>query len=161
MRKYVASLIISFFLVMFGIFLTISEVLNFKIVDKFDNNVLAKYTKTYDIEIAKPKIEINASQTNEPTVVYDNTLEKGKMKLVVTYYNEIMDIDKYVLVNDDTDVLYVDIDEIEEFRTVKKLIEVTIEGLKEDTIYNYEKAIRPDLNVIINEADKDVVKIRN
>jgi hypothetical protein len=35
-----------------------------------------------------------------------------------------------------------------------------IEGLKNKEIYNYDVALKPNVKVLINSADDDVVKIR-
>ena len=160
MRKYIITLTMSFFLIIFGAILTVSEVLDFNISDTFNDESFSTKTLSYDIKLDNTATEVDTDFTKTPVIIYDNTMASGSMKLTVTYYDDFIAIDKFSLTRNHNDVIYITADGNEDFRTVKKLIQLSINGLKNQEVYNYETALRPDVQIIINEADKDLVKIR-
>lgn len=161
MKKNIVILILSFFLIMFGMVLTVSEVVNFEVKDDFNDSTLTTMTTSYDFNLSGKSLDINTNFTKEPSVIIDNSLDKGTIKIKVTYYNELISINKFLISNENGNTLNINVEDTQDFDTVKKLIGVTLTGLRQNEVYNYANALKPTVNVYINDADKAAVKIRN
>jgi hypothetical protein len=160
MRKNIVILTLSFFLIIFGCVITVSEVVDYEVKDNFDDGTLTLMTNTYDLTLNNNTLDITTTFTEEPSIIYDNSMDKGDVKIKVTYYNELMNIDKFVITKTSGDTANISTDDTNNFDAVKKMISVTLNGLRHKEVYNYVSALKPTVKVFINEADKDAVKIR-
>jgi hypothetical protein len=155
MKKHFITLIIAFCFVIAGIITMAFETLEFSISDIFVDTNLNKRTVTYNLTKLKDKVEIIAPLNNNISIAYDNDIPAGNYKIVVTYYKDLLSIDKSNLIDDNNEIVYISVDDHSNFETFKQLIDITIEGLKNKVLYNYAMALTPEVKVYINEADKD------
>lgn len=161
MTKNIVVLTLSFFLIIFGAVLTVSEVVDYDVKDNFDEGTLTTMTTTYDLTLKNDKLDVDTYFTLEPSIVYDNSIDKGTVKIKVTYYNELMSIDKVMITRTRGDIIDIRVNDTNNFDSVKKIVSLTLNGLRNKEVYNYVNALKPTVVVFINEADKDAVKIRN
>jgi hypothetical protein len=161
MKRYIINLTISFVLIVFGIILSIFELLDFSIKDRFDDQTLSSKTGSYDFIINKELIEIDTSAIGKSDIIYNNNITPGSLKVEVTYYNNLLEIDKFSLVRNDREIVYFALDKVDDFNTAKKLIKITLDGLKKKTLYNYAEAVLPEIRIYINKVDSDSIMVRN
>lgn len=160
-RTCIFVAITSFIFIMLGIVFTVAEALEYSIVDDFDADTLSKKVLAYDMTLNNKVTQIDTTSC-EAFIVYDNSIKTGNIKLVITYYDELIKINEFSVKQSNNDIIYVEADETEDgLRVARELARATVEGLKQKQIYNYTEAIRPHIKVVINEADKESVKIRN
>jgi hypothetical protein len=124
-----------------GVALTVSEVFDFTVKNDFNNAELTKKAQVYDITKTTKLMDISTDNTKDPTIVYDDTITAGNVRIIVTYYNTFIDITKDSTFLNDREVVYIDADGITHFNNIKKFINISIEGLKHKEVYNYEKAL--------------------
>jgi hypothetical protein len=158
MKKYFISLIVGLCFIVCGALISFYEALDFRVVDKFVNDNFSEKTITYDLKNTNDLVIINTPFISNTSIEYDNTIPSGNYRITIKYYNEILDIDKYSEVEDKTEYVNIDMDSREDFDNLKKLINVTIDGLRDKKVYNYSKALSPTIKVYINASDKDKIE---
>lgn len=161
MKRYFIAFTLAFFLITFGIFLTAIEISNFKIIDELTNTSLEVKTSTYDLNLTKDTTRILISPYKKPVINYTNDIEQGKIKIVINYFNELVKVKKLTTTNDDNEIIYILADNKNNLSAGQKIVKMTIDGLKDKQIYNYKKGLLPNVQVFINENDKDIVKVGN
>lgn len=160
MRRYMITLGISLILIMAGVTLTIYEFMDFDIVDDFNSKSLSKETVVYNFKTSNVVTNIDTSFTNKANIIYDDNIAPGNIKISVNYYDDIINIESQSIRNDYYNLVKIEADGTGDFETISEVFKLTIEGLKNQEIYNYAKALRPTVKVYINKADRDIVKIR-
>jgi hypothetical protein len=161
MKKYFISLIVGLCFIFFGAIISFYEALDFKVVDKFADNSFSEKTITYDLKNINNSVIISTPYISNASLEYDNSITTGNYKIIITYYNEMFNIDKYSQAEDNTEYVDIDMDSKDDFETFKKLINVTINGLKDKKVYNYSKSLSPTIKVYINESDKDKILLED
>lgn len=160
MRRAIISLCISLVLIAIGTILCSFEFLKFDIVDSFDKANLTTKKMTYDLKLNGNNNLIDTLETQDNEIIYDNTLEVGNLRLEVTYYNELISVRNFTINEDGKNIFYIERYAYDDFNAFRKIFDVTIDGLKENNIFNYVEATKPKLKIYINEVDKEFVKIR-
>jgi hypothetical protein len=161
MKKYFISLIVAFSLIIIGGIASFYEALDFKVVNHFTDSDFSERTMTYDLKSNTNKVVINTFFKGDASISYDNTITPGNYKILITYYSEVLYIDKYSTIENNIEYIDFDITGKEDFDTFKKFINITIDGLKNKNIYNYENALAPSIKVYINETDRNKVVLED
>lgn len=160
MKKYVFFIVMSLFLIIFGFVLTLTEIIDFKIADSFNDKTVSKKEMHYQLEITSPSVVIDSTGLNKVDIIYDDDVKAGTIEIGVTYYNDLVKIEKYNLTDNNSDVISIVTEGIFNKKSAKEFFEVTIEGLKDKEVYDYYSALKPNLKILVNSADEDIVKIR-
>jgi hypothetical protein len=156
MKKYIISFIVAFLFITFGIVLSITELFEFDITDKFSQGNLSTKVKMYNLDITSSEINISSSYSSNMIITKDNTMQEGKYTLKVTYYDDLFDISKSNEKFNNVEYVYLDEDIVNnDFSFYKKVLKETLKGLKDKKIYNYYKAMSPSVEIILNEKDFD------
>ncbi|MFA5407635.1 MAG: hypothetical protein WC343_02570 [Bacilli bacterium] len=159
MKKVIINIIIAFLLIIFGIAVTVSETLDFTTSNTLDGTTFSKKELIYDVELNETLTTINTSFSHDPTIVYDDSILSGSMKIVISYYDDFVVLNKYSLNNDSELLINIDATQINKWDIMKDFVNMTIDGLKEKRIINYSSALKPDVTIYINQVDKNIVKI--
>ncbi|MDD2203247.1 MAG: hypothetical protein PHT75_02890 [Bacilli bacterium] len=160
MKKHIFTIVISLFVIMFGFLLTITEIIDFKFVNTFNSEVVSISEKSYQFDITSPSVIIDSRNLNEVDIEYDEDIQVGTIKIKATYYDDFVIIEKIDSIENNSDLISIVTEGVSNKRAIKKYIDLTIEGLKEKEIYNYYQALKPNLKIMINNEDADIVKIR-
>jgi hypothetical protein len=161
MKRYFISLIVALSLIAIGSIASFYEALDFKVVDSFTNGDLSERIMTYDLKNSTNKVVIDTFFNGDASISYDDTLVPGSYRLLVTYYSDALYVDKYSTIDDDVEYIDFSVNGKGDFETFKKFVNITIDGLKNKKIYDYEKALTPSIKVYINSADKDKIVLED
>lgn len=161
MKKNIILIFIAFCLMALGINLMVYEIMDFNISNTFKDGTFTKKVSTYEFKKIKNEVEIIVENDKNAYIEYDNSLEKDNYKIVVTYFNELFEIGKILTTKDDKEHIYINYNNKSNFSSIKKVIDVTIDGLKKNEVYNYYNAFSPVVKVYINEENKNDFRIRD
>ena len=161
MKKNIILIFIAFCLMALGINLMVYEIMDFDIAKNFKDGAFTKKVCTYEFKKVKKDVEIIVANDRNAYIQFDNSLEKDNYKIVVTYYKDFFKIDKLFTTRDDTEQIYIKYSNKKDLKNIKKVIGVTIDGIKNKEVYDYHNAFSPVVKVYINEENKDDFRIRD
>ena len=162
MKKHIIIFIVSIVLIMAGSIWTIYEVFDYKLANNFKEDAFTTKTVSFEASITKAKVFVHADRYGKINITKNDEISIGTVKIEVTYFNQLFNVNYSSMIDDNNQSLLLSfnhVDEEENFNNFKRILDVTIDGLKNKTIYNYGKAFRPTINVFVNSSDLNVVKM--
>jgi len=162
MKKHIIVFIVSIVLIMAGSIWTVYEVFDYKLASNFKDSAFTTKTVSFETSITKAKVLVNANHYGKINIIKNDTIITGTVKIEVTYFNQLFNVNYSSRIDDNNQSLLLTFnhaDEEENFNNFRRILDVTIDGLKNKTIYNYGKAFRPTIEVFVNSSDLNVVKI--
>ena len=162
MKKHIIIFVISIVLIIAGSIWTVYEVFDYKLASNFKDNAFTTKTVTFETSITKAKVIVKTGHYGEIKITKNDTIVTGTVKIEVTYFNQLFNVNYSSRIDDNNQSLLLtfnNADEEENFNNFRRILDITIDGLKNKTIYNYEKAFRPTIEVFVNSSDLNVVKI--
>lgn len=163
MKKQIIIYIVSFILIMAGSIWTAFEVFDYKLTNKFTKNELTTKTVSYETSINKARVFVKTDCYRKIKLIKSDLIPVGTVKINVTYFNQLFSVNYSSNISNREQTLLLSFNRIrneENFNNIRMIINITIDGLKNKTIYNYAKALRPSIEVLANSSDINTVKIR-
>lgn len=160
MKRFIITLAIAITLISAGLILTITETFNFRLSNKFENDPFTKRTLIYNYKTSNGITKIDTAFTKKPIIKYDDTINKGNIKIVVTYYSEFLKINNDFDKKDSGNTIYINTDENGSYQAMRKLLRYNTKSIKNKIIYNYLDAFKPSVKIMINASDKYNVEIK-
>lgn len=162
MKKHIIILVIAFLLIIAGSIWTFYEVFDYKLTSDFKNNVFTTKTVNFETSINKAKVFVSTNRFGKIKITKNDEIIAGTIKIKVTYFNQLFNVNYSSMIDKNEQSLLLTFnhaDEEEVFNNFRRIIDITIDGLKNKVIYNYKKALRPTIEIFVNSNDLNVVKI--
>jgi hypothetical protein len=148
-------------LLVVGVTLTVIDIYRYDFIDNIFENDLSVNEIVIEESLNNKNLHIDPTYS-KVSIIEDNTIEEGMAKLVITYYEDIIDLNSIIVDRNDYRRLNLTIIIREgEYEPVKKMIDITIKHLKERKIYNYSLLFRPDIKIYVNSENKPNIRITN
>lgn len=151
-KVYFFPFIIGIIFLITGSLISMDKAIEIDFHDTLPTNSFERKMAVYSENIDKRTFIIG---DDDIEMVVDNSLEDGKINVEVTYYNDLVNIERIIYCSDD----YCDI----RFSTYyhgnnkKKLIDLIINELKKNRVYNYAYFFKPEIKVFANENTMKLV----
>jgi len=165
MKKHLITLILGFILIGVGSVVTAYELMDYQFINKgyysettmkegFKKIKIDRYSEC--IKISVPKIDDNKNYK----IIYDRELT-DEIVINYKYLNGIYDINVEEI-DDFSKCREIRIDySVKNFNfRIRTIVDDIINNLKEKKIYNYTKDLYSEVEIIINPAYKDIIRIK-
>jgi uncharacterized membrane protein len=153
-RIFFFPFVIGMILLVFGSVLAVDTVVNLTYYDSLPNNNFEQKTVTYNEKINTKTYILNDTGTKE--VVVNNDLEDGEIRIEVTYHNELVKVNKKTYSYNSNSTINISVEPIR--LNKRNLVDLVINELKKDRVYNYTKLFQGNIVIYANDNTIDLIK---
>ena len=146
--------IISLVCIIIGFLLTINKVFSIEYIESKPVDVFLENTTIYELDV----IESTKIHAYNIEYIIDEKIPENKIKLEVSYYDELIDVGYYINSNDYGN--YIDLYTIDnsKYNSGWKVYNLIIDNLKENKIYNYNLLYNYNCKVYASESTMNLLK---
>lgn len=157
-KVYFFPFIISLVLIAVGSLLTIDMITHVEYINDAPKSDFSKVTDKYEFDIDK-HVLVHTYQNTSFTI--DDTLEDNKMKVLVTYYDELGKVNYYTTdASGDVDYNYIKFynEGMEDYNSNWKMYNLVIDNLKKNKFYKYNSLYDWNVEIFANEKTMELIK---
>lgn len=157
-KVHLSFYFISVCLFALGLFLTIHTFFKFEYVDEVPGKNLSLQEDVITEELNGRELILGDYNKNVEVVI-DNTVEVGSVSIMVSYYDDFLQVEPYY--DNERDSVYLRISTFRKYNHFvrKEMYEMILSDLRNYTWHDYEQIYEPEVVVHVHERTKDQIKI--